>query len=729
LHGSEIDAGSGGASNLHRGLGSMLRAPARPWRGRRVAVELAGAAAPGSEAAAPGSRLRHIDGLRAIAIIAVAAFHAHIPGFRGGFVGVDIFFVISGFLITQQIVSQMLAGSFSAADFYARRVLRIFPPLLMVTVVTLAVAPLFPLLPQERGELATSGAATAVMISNYHFTSGTEYFSEHTEIEPLLHTWSLGVEEQYYLFAPLLLAAVIALAAWRKWRPLPTLVGFGMLGILASYIALAILTKTDHRLAFFSVMTRGWQFALGGMLAVAVLQGTLLPQRLRSALGIIGLAAVAAAILLYNEHISYPGLAAALPPTVGALLLLASGIGNDSAPLTRILASRPAVALGLLSYSWYLWHWPLTELARTLAIGQDSIWKDVAASLAALALSVPTYLFLERPLKALRRPEITGRFGGRIVAGGLAGSAVIAVAALILAPGAASDRERQAIEGEGPSRAVTGCGSRTSVPKLAWIIPCVTGAAADPSVVFWGDSHALMLKPVAEWSALDEGRSSVVLSKVSCPPLLGIEVDIFVRRSCAESNDEILAWIRGRQAHPIIGVVLAARWLLYNNEETLAGDAELTRMLWRDADRSESDYLGMLEGSLGELLTALSPSRRLLVIGPTPELKRPVANCLWRAQMNGQPRDSCALDRSDVESRRQAAAEVLRRVVVKLPNARVIDPLEAFCDRDKCWPFGLQGVFYFDDNHLSVLGNERLYQHFQRDFQWVYGAGAGETPR
>ena len=162
-------------------------------------------------------------------------------------------------------------------------------------------------------------------------------------------------------------------------------------------------------------------------------------------LGVLGLLGIAASVLLYNEHMRYPGIAAGLLPTLGTLLLLASGLDNDRAPLVRLLASRPAVAIGVLSYSWYLWHWPLTELMRSLPIGQESIWKDVASSSVALLLSIPTYLLLERPMKTLRRPEITRRFGGRIVAAGIGGSALIAVLALVLARSPAYERNLQAI--------------------------------------------------------------------------------------------------------------------------------------------------------------------------------------------------------------------------------------------------------------------------------------------
>jgi peptidoglycan/LPS O-acetylase OafA/YrhL len=198
----------------------------------------------------PWGRLAYVDGVRAIAILAVIGFHAHIPGFRGGFVGVDVFFVISGFLITHQIASQLLTGRFSPTDFYARRMLRILPPLLLVTVVTMIIAMLFPILPQEGRELAKSGAATAAMISNYYFSSAGDYFSPQAELNPLLHTWSLGVEEQYYLLAPAFMGVMVWLAARRNWDVTRALLIGGLIAIMVSYITLAILSGHDRRVAF-----------------------------------------------------------------------------------------------------------------------------------------------------------------------------------------------------------------------------------------------------------------------------------------------------------------------------------------------------------------------------------------------------------------------------------------------------------------------------------------------
>ena len=673
----------------------------------------------------PWGRLAYIDGIRAIAILAVIGFHAHIPGFRGGFVGVDVFFVISGFLITHQIASQLLTGRFSPTDFYARRMLRILPPLLLVTVVTMIIAMLFPLLPQESRQLAKSGAATAAMISNYYFSSiGGDYFSPPAEINPLLHTWSLGVEEQYYLLAPAFMGATVWFAARRNWDATRALLIGGIIAILVSHITLAILSGHDGRLAFFSIMTRAWQFAAGGMLAIAVLRGATAQARLRPVLGVLGLLGIAASVLFYNEHILYPGVAAGLLPTIGTMMLLASGLDNDRAPLVRLLESRPFVAIGVLSYSWYLWHWPLTELMRSLPIGQESIWKDVAASSAALLLSIPTYLLLERPMKALRRPEITRHYGGRIVVAGIGGSALIAVLALLLARSPAYERNLQAIPLGAPTETVTPCRAADSLPPLSHVKPCLVGATGEPSVMLLGDSHALMLKPALEWSAKAVDKTAVVLGLTTCPPLQGVDVAYFSRNTCARSNDEILAWVRrSPQAHSVVGAMLAARWSFYNDQDTPAGDAVLPWLFWTEANGRRRDFSTIVGDGLTDLITTLGPSRRVLIVGPTPELKHPIENCLQRAQLTGQPKESCAIKRSDVELRHRQTWQVLRAAAAKFPNVRLIDPVDVFCDRDTCWPFGPKGLYYVDKDHLSTLATEMLYRHFERDFRWVYGDG------
>jgi peptidoglycan/LPS O-acetylase OafA/YrhL len=674
----------------------------------------------------PSGRLAYIDGMRAIAIVAVVAFHARIPGFGGGFVGVDVFFVISGFLITRQIVSQLLAGRFSAVDFYARRVLRIFPPLLLVTVVTLALAKLFPLLPEESANLAKSAAATAAMVSNYYFTNGTEYFSIKLAVDPLLHTWSLGVEEQYYLLAPASLMLLLALARRYRWRPVPALLISGAATIALSYIVLMVLARSDHRLAFFSIMTRAWQFSLGGMLAIATLNGATIAARLRPIIGAAGFLAIVVPVATYTLHTDYPGFAAALPPTLGALALLASGLGSGSSPLTRLLATRPAVTIGVLSYSWYLWHWPLVELTRTLQIGGDGVWVAVLASLTALLASVPTYLLIERPMKKLRRPDIVHRFGARIVTAGVVGSALIALAALGLAHSGwyLGHMKPLAFSPDPAFEPAPACRQSPSLPHGGTITPCMTGNSDEPAVVFLGDSHAIQLRPVAGWSARDAGRSAGVFGDVRCPPLQSVEVDYTNKHTCAHTVSETLAWLAKPRPQPIAGVVLAARWSYYNGQDTPEGDTTLPQLSWTGPGAVHG-YADILKTGLTDFLGSISRDRRVLIVGPLPEFRQPPEQCLQRTQLTGRrPAEVCTVARAAVDLRNREALNVLREVASKFPNARLIDPTEVFCDRERCSPFGPTGLFYYDANHTTELGAQMIYRRFKQDFLWVYGGGS-----
>ena len=210
--------------------------------------------------------------------------------------------------------------------------------------------------------------------------------------------------------------------------------------------------------------------------------------------------------------------------------------------------------------------------------------------------------------------------------------------------------------------------------------------------LFGATSHALMLAPIAEWAAQAAQGAAVILGKTSCPPLLGVEVDFFVARTCAASNDELLRWFQKQHGQAITGVVLGARWLLYSGHDTPAGDAELPRLLWRDSDRASSGYADILDRGLTDMLKAISPSHRVLIVGPVPELEHPPADCLMRAQTQPENRanPACSIGaRSSNETQKQSLYSSALRP--RFPNVRLIDPLDAFCDHDKCAPFGPHG--------------------------------------
>ena len=365
-----------------------------------------------------------IDGLRAVAIAAVLLFHGFPKLFPGGFIGVDVFFVISGFLITGNINRGIESGSFTISGFYLRRVRRIFPALLLVLGCCL-IAGLLLLTPREFMQLGKNTAAAAGFASNFFYWAESGYFDGAAISKPLLHLWSLGIEEQFYLLWPLFI-----LITQRKGRSR----AFALLVISISFVACVLTTSPLSYGSFFSPATRVWELALGGVLAVsggngkkgsdgaAKADGTSGHSWLAELGSLAGIALIAAAIWAFGSTTSYPGWRALLP-TLGTALVIAAG---RAAFLNRYLLSHPVmVFVGLISYPLYLWHWPLLSFAHILGLGVVSTTLTVGLLVASVVLAIGTYLLLEQPL---HRALLSWSLGGRLVAImafiGIAGGAV-----------------------------------------------------------------------------------------------------------------------------------------------------------------------------------------------------------------------------------------------------------------------------------------------------------------
>lgn len=345
-------------------------------------------------AAPPGAPYRReIDGLRALAVLAVMLFHAGVPQFAGGYVGVDVFLVISGFLITGILLDDIARGDFSLRRFYERRARRILPALFLVLACT-TLAALFVLTPREMVAYARSLGAVAAFGANFFFWRQGDYFDSAAELQPLLHTWSLAVEEQYYLLFPLLLLWLV-----RGTRPVlkPILV----LGALA-FASLALSAWgawAAPRASFFLLPARAWELLVGAGLAFWVRRGTPPLVRLpwlREALALAGLAAVAAAVAFFDGHTPFPGVHALLPTLGTALLILHA---HPATLVGRALASRACVAVGLVSYSAYLWHQPMLALARVHAGAELSVLAGVGWCALALVLAFASWRFVEQPIR------------------------------------------------------------------------------------------------------------------------------------------------------------------------------------------------------------------------------------------------------------------------------------------------------------------------------------------
>ncbi|PHQ61093.1 MAG: acyltransferase, partial [Sphingobium sp.] len=330
---------------------------------------------------------RDIDGLRAVAILPVLLFHAHVPGFSGGYVGVDIFFVISGFLITGIIAREVDEGRFSLVHFYERRFRRIIPALALMILVTLGCAAWL-YLPGDLDGVPKSALAATLFASNLWFFTDTGYFAGGADVKPLLHTWSLAVEEQYYIGFPILLMLLARYAP--RWRAVVLTM------IAAGSLALAIILQRDTSgFTFYLLPTRAWELFAGGLLALGVLPA--INRRWISELVAWGgLLAIALAVTFYDRDTIFPGLTA-LPPVLGAAALIHASPGTS---VGRLLSLPILVGIGLLSYSLYLWHWPLivfTEYATDAPLSGAIRLIVMAAALLAAALS---WRFVERPFRS-----------------------------------------------------------------------------------------------------------------------------------------------------------------------------------------------------------------------------------------------------------------------------------------------------------------------------------------
>lgn len=358
-----------------------------------------------------GSR-RDIDGLRALAVIPVVLFHFGFSTFSGGFVGVDVFFVISGFLITSILFREISAQRFSFVDFWARRARRIIPALSVVLLVTLALGWLL-LTAKDFSELGRTVRYQALFISNILFMREDGYFQPASDLKPLLHTWSLAVEEQYYIFFPLLM--VLLMRHVRHWRWMLFAVLLISFGLNIAYID----RKPDF--AFFSLPTRAWELLCGAMLAVLPARKHAVRPWLAQSVGAAGLAAVLLAVFTFDRGTVFPGWAALLP-VLGATALIWSG-GQGSTWAGQLLSARVFVWIGLLSYSFYLWHWPVYVYANAISIDGIQPWEAAGWILLALGLAWLSWRFVELPFRDKRL--LAGR--KPVLVGGLMAMAVLAV--------------------------------------------------------------------------------------------------------------------------------------------------------------------------------------------------------------------------------------------------------------------------------------------------------------
>lgn len=642
-----------------------------------------------------------IDGLRALAVLPVILFHAHVGPFTGGFIGVDVFFVISGFLITSILLREQAEGQFSMARFYARRARRILPALAVVLLACLPVA--WQALDTEA--LADFGwmlAATALAGSNFLLAATTGYFDGPAELRPLLHTWSLAVEEQFYLVFPLYLLAV---AHWPRRR---AALGLGLIA-LASLALAQWGTGAYTQANFFLAPGRVWELAVGCLCAyvVSARQPVTVPLMLRQGLAAVGLAAIVASCLALNASTPSPGVQI-VPAVLGTAAVLLWG--TQDTWVGRVLALRPLVTIGLISYSAYLWHQPLLAFARHLHEGPlPGRWR-VALIAATLVLAALTWRLVEQPFRLSWRGAAPRRV--LLVAGGVMAALVVAGAALAVSAPVLRPPMPAAVQAafQPPAR-TQACFDRPFAHREPQNWCRIDGAAgARPSFLLFGDSHALQVLDAFQAAAQQAGRSGVFTGFSGCAPLLGV-VPLTrpdqTRMDCAALNQQALAFAR---ENGIRDVYLVAKWSYYTdpwlggsylNAIGLAPGAPITVASSRAAFET---------GFLATARAYAAAGIRLHVIEQVPQqMHDPRAT--YRLAHRADDGGASVLQARAVSREAHRALQAFPSGVFHragLPPLDVLNFDDLFCDATRC-PAGVPGMpYYMDHSHLSAAGAERL---------------------
>ncbi len=604
-----------------------------------------------------------VDGLRTLAIIPVMLFHFGLSGIPGGFTGVDIFFVISGFVVARSIIVDFDQDRFSIVHFYFKRVRRLFPALFVTAFVT-SIAAAILLLPGDLVDYGKSLSATALFGSNFYFWKTSGYFEADAATKALLHTWSLAVEEQYYLFAPVLMAIIFRFgrAHW-KWFVFPILIFSLMLSIAAVFLG--------PTAGYFLLPTRTWELMLGMTLALAD-RGAPRQRMMREAMAGLGLCLIIAGIIFISRDVPYPGWNA-LFPTIGTALIIQAGIRADPLPLVNRFLTLPVmVMIGTMSYALYLVHWPIAALTTYRLLQPPSLMLAMGMFAASFVLAALLWRFVERPCLTIdwsrHRRMFAAAFGGSAL--------MIATGAAFVATSGWPTRYPDFIEP--PIATNEGWGGETCFnenPKTRAIWDakaCTRIRGNGKPILLWGDSFAAHYAPGIMADAARIDADVLQYSFAGCPPILAY--NSLGRVACQPANMAVLDIIK---THDIDTVVLAARWT-----ETSTGTIR----------------------RLPETIDALKKlGVRVIVIGQSPAFIAEVSRVDY---LSGQRRNR------EVGEWTADIGTINTLLKEQIKGAEFIDPMAYLCNAKLCQYRNGKQYLYSDYGHFSPTGSLRAVRAY-----------------
>lgn len=668
-----------------------------------------------------------IDGLRAVAVSLVVLFHAgidrlfaryHVSLFGGGYVGVDVFYVISGYLITSSLIRELKAsGSVSYVLFVGRRVRRLLPAANLV-VMFVAGASFLLLPPIDRATLVADGFASVLYVANVVFAlRSVDYFAEGVEQSPLLHYWSLSVEEQFYFLWPIFLVWV-----WRRARDKSPVSGtFAAIGLVlaCSLFLSAMLTATSPQWAYFGLPTRAWELAAGGLagaVAPSIVRRWLWVARIA---GWLGLLMIILSAMIFDERTPFPGLAA-IVPVVGTMGVIVAGVGGVSPrSVGALLGSRVLQYVGRVSYSWYLWHWPFLVLAGPAvgAFGRPDATTIAAAVVLSFVAAALTYHFVELPTH--RSSRLASGWGTATVL--LATSVPVLVMLMVIGhqPDVSSSRaDDPAFARRDRVRLVDGCAQEYFGTEAT---PCFFGdGGSRMDFVVIGDSHAQHLVPALDLFVRQIGARGVLFSKAACAPFDARQWMVSMRREyreCAVWRERVMRDVADRD----VVAVMFARFgnyghVLLDQDGRRSGPGDVGRV-WREA----------VERTLRQLGGIGAP---VVIARDVPNAGFDVPSCL----SSERTAESCALPEGAARWDGELHDGEVEAVTAVGSGVDFFDPTDDICDRFPCPVVSGDGVIkYRDGNHLTETYARSLGSSFGRRLGALLGGvvrpeGADESP-
>lgn len=640
-----------------------------------------------------------LDGLRAVAVLGVILFHYNLLAITGGYVGVDIFFVLSGFLITGVIATGLQNNNFTFAHFYERRCRRILPALFLVCALSV-IAALVLMVPYDYKSFSKSLKGTSLFYSNMIFAKASGYFADPLSTRPLLHTWSLAVEEQFYLFFPPILFGIFRLFKGRIKAIIAAVTILFVLSLIANLVMI------DHKptKTFYILPTRAWELLTGSLVFLALRHVTL-SRMTAEILSLLGALCIAACFAFYDRNTLFPG-AAAILPCLGTALLIWPNL-HQTTFTGRLLSTPPMILIGLISYGLYLFHWPVLVFARYYLDHELNVPEALAAVILTFAMSILSYRFVEMPIRSGQMLR-TRKSVFRASAAGIALMLVVAIAGMKF-NGFPHRFSKEVLQYANGNQDIQTWEKR--VPSFenlnkdtALKIGNTNGA---PQFLLWGDSHAEAIAPAADKRASELGITGLFVEYSGCLPLIGVaRLDHAPKNApCQSVGTKVLDLLK---EYKIRNIILAGRWDDVFGWEP--GSIELTRteavIAFTNHDGKQLKRGEALAPAIRETINTLTAMGvHVWVLEQVPPQMDDTPTSLAKALYFG--RDPKALERpyADILKRRQPTNEAFQDFRNKA-QVSFIDPANKLCPGHKTCMIADQGhSLYRDNNHLSVYGS------------------------